>query len=399
MNIKSLLIGSAAALVAVSGARAADAIVAAEPEPVEYVRVCDAFGTGYFYIPGTETCLQISGYVRVQNDIYDNDVTGAFSAAFVAASNAATLASSGVANGLIAAPAASTNGAMQSTRARVNFSAKSDTEYGVLESYIGMQGNDGAMGVDEVYLAIGGLKMGWFYHWLDSGLAGETDGIAGLNTRFNSIMYSASAGAFTYGISLDQLGTNWATNATAVPAAALAATQLSGEGLGVSGQIAGTFGAVTASLTGFYDTEMSEGGVRFLAAAEVGPGTLGVSALYSTGANNYVAPTAFGVGVTAAAAAAPFMYTEWYVGADYTFQATEKLKLGVAGQYTQFELLGAAGGDAGDAWKVGATADYAITSGLALKATVNYETYDSSAAVGTVERDSVTGFIRLQRSF
>ncbi|WP_244505397.1 porin, partial [Rhizobium sp. LCM 4573] len=49
MNIKSLLLGSAAALAAVSGAQAADAIVAAEPEPMEYVRVCDAFGAGYFY--------------------------------------------------------------------------------------------------------------------------------------------------------------------------------------------------------------------------------------------------------------------------------------------------------------------------------------------------------------
>jgi len=25
--------------------------------PVEYVRYCDAFGVGFFYIPGTETCL------------------------------------------------------------------------------------------------------------------------------------------------------------------------------------------------------------------------------------------------------------------------------------------------------------------------------------------------------
>src|SRR6188768_1533410 len=64
MNIKSLLLGSAAALAAVSGAQAADAIVAAEPEPMEYVRVCDAYGTGYFYIPGTETCLKIGGRVR-----------------------------------------------------------------------------------------------------------------------------------------------------------------------------------------------------------------------------------------------------------------------------------------------------------------------------------------------
>ena len=59
MKLKSLLFGSAAALVAVSGARAADAVVIPEPEAVEYVRVCDAAGTGYFYIPGTETCLKI----------------------------------------------------------------------------------------------------------------------------------------------------------------------------------------------------------------------------------------------------------------------------------------------------------------------------------------------------
>jgi hypothetical protein len=66
MNIKSLLLGSAAALAVVSGAQAADAVVAAEPEPMEYVRVCDAYGTGYFYIPGTETCLKIGGQLRYE---------------------------------------------------------------------------------------------------------------------------------------------------------------------------------------------------------------------------------------------------------------------------------------------------------------------------------------------
>ncbi|TIT72047.1 MAG: porin [Mesorhizobium sp.] len=64
MNIKSLLLGSAAALIAVSGARAADAVVVAEPEPAEYVKICDVYGSGYFYIPGTETCLRIGGFVR-----------------------------------------------------------------------------------------------------------------------------------------------------------------------------------------------------------------------------------------------------------------------------------------------------------------------------------------------
>jgi hypothetical protein len=81
MNIKSLLLGSAAALVAVSGARAADAVVIAEPEPMEYVRVCDTYGVGFYYIPGTETCLKVSGYMRYDigvgyngnNDLIDRD--------------------------------------------------------------------------------------------------------------------------------------------------------------------------------------------------------------------------------------------------------------------------------------------------------------------------------------
>jgi len=66
MKIKSLLIGSAALMTASTGAYAADAIVMAEPEPVEYVRVCDVYGAGFFYIPGTETCLKIGGYVRFE---------------------------------------------------------------------------------------------------------------------------------------------------------------------------------------------------------------------------------------------------------------------------------------------------------------------------------------------
>ncbi|WP_095091052.1 porin [Mesorhizobium sophorae] len=78
MNIKSLLLSSAAALIAVSGARAADAVVVAEPEPAEYVKICDVYGVGYFYIPGTETCLRIGGYVRYDIGIGD---TGSFDGA------------------------------------------------------------------------------------------------------------------------------------------------------------------------------------------------------------------------------------------------------------------------------------------------------------------------------
>jgi hypothetical protein len=65
MKFKSLLLGSAATMAVASMAQAADAIVV-EPEPVEYVRVCDMYGTGYYYIPGTETCLKLGGYVQFE---------------------------------------------------------------------------------------------------------------------------------------------------------------------------------------------------------------------------------------------------------------------------------------------------------------------------------------------
>ena len=62
---KSLLLGSAAGLIAVSGASAADLGVK-KPSPVEYVKVCSAHGAGFFYIPGSDVCMQIGGRVRAE---------------------------------------------------------------------------------------------------------------------------------------------------------------------------------------------------------------------------------------------------------------------------------------------------------------------------------------------
>jgi hypothetical protein len=115
MKIRSFLLGSAAVLVAVTGARAADAIIV-EPEPVEYVRVCDAYGSGWFYIPGTETCLKIDGDVRAQYTGYhyhddQEDETSAHQASY---------------------------------RGRVNFRANNETEYGTLSSRIRVVGEGSA---------------------------------------------------------------------------------------------------------------------------------------------------------------------------------------------------------------------------------------------------------------
>lgn len=60
-NVRAALLASAA-----SAALAATAtgVQAQETEPIEYVRICDAFGSGFFYIPGTDTCLRVGGYIR-----------------------------------------------------------------------------------------------------------------------------------------------------------------------------------------------------------------------------------------------------------------------------------------------------------------------------------------------
>jgi Porin subfamily len=63
-TVKTLLLGTAAGLVAVAGAQAADMPVKAAP--VNYVKICSLYGDGFYYIPGTDTCLKLGGYLRVQ---------------------------------------------------------------------------------------------------------------------------------------------------------------------------------------------------------------------------------------------------------------------------------------------------------------------------------------------
>ena len=64
--VKSLLLGSAAGMVAVAGAQAADLPVKAKP--VQYVKICTLYGDGFYYIPGSDTCIRFSGYIRADYD-------------------------------------------------------------------------------------------------------------------------------------------------------------------------------------------------------------------------------------------------------------------------------------------------------------------------------------------
>src|SRR5579862_1010230 len=78
--VKSLMLGSAAGLVVMSGAQAADLPVKAKA--VEYVKVCSLYGAGFWYIPGTDTCIKLGGYLRADVVFNGNsDATGNVSGA------------------------------------------------------------------------------------------------------------------------------------------------------------------------------------------------------------------------------------------------------------------------------------------------------------------------------
>jgi Porin subfamily len=63
--IKSILLGSAAGIVAVASAQAAD-LPTRKAAPVEYVRVCNVGGITGWTMPGSDTCMKVSGYITAQ---------------------------------------------------------------------------------------------------------------------------------------------------------------------------------------------------------------------------------------------------------------------------------------------------------------------------------------------
>ncbi|MCR6736229.1 MAG: porin [Afipia sp.] len=66
-KIKSLILGSAAGLAAIAGAQAADLPVKAKA--VQYVKICSLYGAGFYYIPGTDTCIKLGGYVQLDANV------------------------------------------------------------------------------------------------------------------------------------------------------------------------------------------------------------------------------------------------------------------------------------------------------------------------------------------
>jgi hypothetical protein len=134
---KSLFLGSVAGLAAVAGAQAAD-LPAKKAAAVEYVRVCSTYGAGFFYIPGTETCLRVGGRVRAEFR-YVEPLDRSFDAIGFR------------------------------TRGRLNIDARTATAYGLLRTFVRfeMTRDTGVYGfssttanVDQAFVQFGGLTAG-----------------------------------------------------------------------------------------------------------------------------------------------------------------------------------------------------------------------------------------------
>src|SRR3954454_1604615 len=144
IKARTLILGSAAGLFAMSGAQAADLPVKAKA--VEYVKICSLYGAGFWYIPGTDTCIKLGGYLRVDVVVNTNsDNTGNTSGA------------GGAKNRF-------TNGYTWRSREDLNIDTRTNTEYGVLRTFFdatftwttdSYAGNAAAPG-STVYSPIGG---------------------------------------------------------------------------------------------------------------------------------------------------------------------------------------------------------------------------------------------------
>jgi hypothetical protein len=155
--VKSLLLGGAAGLVAVAGAQAADLPVKAKP--VEYVKICSLYGEGFFYIPGTDTCIKIGGWVRY--DQYFGNTAGSGTPYYSGSTGRND----------------SFDSADYQTRARtvISLDVRTQTEYGTLRAYnrFGFdlstnQQNTGGLYTERAFVQFAGFTFGKTQSYFDT---------------------------------------------------------------------------------------------------------------------------------------------------------------------------------------------------------------------------------------
>lgn len=175
--MRCVTVASAGVVLALSALQTGAADLPAKAQAVEYAKMCFAYGAGYYQIPGTDTCLNFSGYARV--DAYVN-ATGGFNPAI--ASVADTMFSSpgaGVGGYPLVTKTAPTY--LAHVRSVFNLDARTATDYGVLRSYIRMSGEwdseasvggppGAAFDFERAFIQFAGFTFGYTQSFFDSGV-------------------------------------------------------------------------------------------------------------------------------------------------------------------------------------------------------------------------------------
>ena len=202
--VKSLLLGTAAGLIAVGGAQAADLPLKAKA--VEYVKICSLYGAGFYYMPGTDTCIKFGGYLRA-----DMILGGAGDYGF----NNSTSSANGGSNNRL------TNYYYSRARMDFNVDTRTATEYGVVRTYADMvftydtsnvtgsnpaaiSSSSASLGLFHAFIQFAGFTFGRTVSIFDapwqSYPAGGPDSIPGGSNHVNGVNQVAYTADFGQGI-------------------------------------------------------------------------------------------------------------------------------------------------------------------------------------------------------
>ncbi len=424
MNFKLAL--AAAAVVGLAGTAQAADLAKKAPAAADYVKVCDAYGAGFFYIPGSDTCLKIGGYVRVELR------TGDHNDPFVAAGVTGPVPGVGLGYDR------GENYLNSRVRTQLTFDARTNTEMGLLRSFIELwiqnqSGQTGTVSVNmrNAFVQFAGLTAGRASSNFDFIQGGYNIGNIeqdGSDRRVNLLAYTFSFGngiSATLGVedpstSDAALPWIWATNAAGTVITRDGSTNVKMPDLVGNIAIAQAWGRAQLSAAihanrndVFYATAQSKMGYAIGGGVEVNLPMLGagdkmfVQAAYANGAVDYLLNNT-GVATNALTGASIVLARNWdsatetnskaWViagGLNHNFSKAVEANLGVS--YLDYQDATVAAADY-TSWVIGGDVRWKPVSGLTLAVALDYRNVDYNIA-GVSNGNQWMGTLRVQRNF